>query len=385
VTKAGLGNWGLSWLAIPALAALVLWVEGRSPHETSRWLSLSPDTAQYVAMAEGRPAEVPFRHRLLVPWIAGFLPLEPLDALRWITWACLAASYAGILRLLAGRGIPRSATLLAFLASLAATRNLYLVQNPFGTDAFGLLAMVAMLIFFVEDRPLAFGAVTPIGILAREETLFAAPALLFAGRWRSGALVVLVALAAYSIPRLGPGAMTALPLGYAPVGDWHFWAKIYFAMGPLWPLMLIGFGLSGRLRIRGLGLYVASVLGGALLSTYYAADTLRVFLPVLPVAALLAGVAFQAMARAPVLCVAWAALCCASGALSMPSVAFPSPAAGLVELEDWYRDLRVPLALVHGAVVALAAGSLWVLRQEIREGFLEVRRLRPRGGVGGRP
>src|SRR6476469_10581943 len=132
----------LAILAVPALVLALthLLIAERSVHGESPWLSLSPDTYEYVRVVRGGSANPPFAYRWLVPLLASLLPLSPLQALYAITQVSVVLAYALLLWVLrALLHFRLSAACLSVIAFMTSTRSLLLVQNPFLVDGFSLL------------------------------------------------------------------------------------------------------------------------------------------------------------------------------------------------------------------------------------------------------
>ena len=75
-----------------------------------------------------------------------------------MTHACLVVSYAMLWATLQGLGFRVWPALFSFAALFGTLRHLSFVQNPFLTDAFGLMSTSVMLYFLVRGRTLGFGS-----------------------------------------------------------------------------------------------------------------------------------------------------------------------------------------------------------------------------------
>jgi hypothetical protein len=67
----------------------------RSLNVHSEYLTIGGDTLSYIKMVDGKWTEVavPFRHRILVPFIAGLLPFSSMESLKWISYGSLFLTY----------------------------------------------------------------------------------------------------------------------------------------------------------------------------------------------------------------------------------------------------------------------------------------------------
>ncbi len=272
---------------VPLLLLLLthLLLAERSVTGGSRWLSLSPDTNEYVKMVRGGLAAAPFAYRRLVPLLASLVPLPPTQALWAITQFSVLAGYAVLLRALIGLLRLRvGAACLAIATLMTSTRSLLLLQNPFVIDGFSFLMMTLMLAAFLADKPGRFGLAAVTGVLAREDCLFGAIGFFAARRRLAGGVILVAALVAYALPRWRQPALPSSFLGFGQLMHVSYYAKSYFAYGFVWPLAFLRQWLIRTSNLRRILPYFACSLVGSIASTLFAVDTTRMFLPVLPVA-----------------------------------------------------------------------------------------------------
>jgi len=99
-----LGRGNHRWIFLFGLPLLFLalghcFVLQRHDHAMKHELTIRGDTLEYIKMIQGdythtRP---PFKHRVMVPLLAGALPWSPLTSLRVITYASLYLAYLLVL------------------------------------------------------------------------------------------------------------------------------------------------------------------------------------------------------------------------------------------------------------------------------------------------
>ncbi|HEY4187067.1 MAG TPA: hypothetical protein VGP07_18470 [Polyangia bacterium] len=349
----------ISTLAVFLLVALI--VAKRSPNGEATWLSLSPDTEMYVKMVVGAKASPPFAYRRLVPFIASLIPFSPVQALGAITLGSLLAGY-GILSwiLVSQLQLRRVAACLALVAVMTSTRGLLIIQNPYIIDGFSFLVMTIMLAAFLRDSSGTFGAAAIIGILAREDCVFGVFGFVAsAGRRRARASIVvaLSAAVAYVLPRLGHGRASLGFLGLSQIVHASYYAKAYFAFGILWPMALGGLLVARGSKWNRLLPYSACAFAGSIVSTFFAVDTTRMFLPMLPLVAVGCGLVFDRLLDRPALVVAWAAILLSNVGLAVPTVFSPQAIQHMKELEEWYVLLAIPIVTQQVCGLALVAFS----------------------------
>ncbi len=339
----------LAILAVPAfvLALTHLLIAERSVHGESHWLSLSPDTYEYVRMVRGGSANPPFAYRWLVPLLASLLPLSPLQALYAITQVSVVLANALLLWVLrALLHFRLSAACLSVIAFMTSTRSLLLVQNPFLVDGFSLLMMTLMLAALLADKPGRFALAAVTGVASREDCLFGAVGFLAARRRLGGVAIVVAAVTVYGLARWAqPG--TSLSSFVFRLAEPSYYPKAYFALGFLWPLTLAGLWLVRTSRLGRLLLpYFACTLAGSLVSTLFAADVTRMFLSILPVSAVACAVVFDRLWGRRQILLAWLGVTIANLGIALPNALVPGSGEHLDELEGWY--LRLPaLILTH--------------------------------------
>jgi hypothetical protein len=233
---------------------------------------------------------------------------------------------------------------LSIIMLMTSTRSLLLVQNPYITDAMGLSWMAVMLAGLLGNWPVRFGGAGVIGVLTREDALFGAFGFVASRRGRAGVMILLAAVTAFLVPRLGHPAVAQF-VGIGQLLHWQYYAKVYVAFGFVWGLSVLGLWLAPRRELRLLLPYSACAFGGALLSTLFAVDTTRVFLPVLPLAAVATALVMDRLVQRPWLILAWQVEAAANVVLAMPNVAFAGSGAQTNDLEAWYAELAIPIAL----------------------------------------
>lgn len=162
------------------------------------------DTQFYVSMAQGKYSGVMTseRYRVVVPTLAGLLPVSPLLALRLITCVSMAAVYLLALTECSSIGIVGWPALSALTVIFCSRVNLYNFYNPYLTDGMGLAVLFFLSWCFLADFCWPFVAAGILGIFVRESALFVAPAWLFSPKWRKGIWIFSLCLLAFILPRL---------------------------------------------------------------------------------------------------------------------------------------------------------------------------------------
>ena len=167
-------------VAIPLLVGWTI-ILTRKPGTGNPNLEIRGDATHYIALARGDdPAAVmvPFRYRILVPWIAKQLPFAPERSLQVISILSLIGVQT--LLVLVGR---RLAVPVVDIAAGMVTLSLmpsflYVFHNPYLLDLFTLLMITWAFHALLRRAPVAFVAIVAAGAAGREAVLFMAPAYL---------------------------------------------------------------------------------------------------------------------------------------------------------------------------------------------------------------
>jgi hypothetical protein len=166
--------------------------------------TLTSDTHSYIQMMHGNYGRVPtpFRYRVVVPIVAGWLPLRPEIALRTITWVSLLVVYVLAVLECSILGIGFRASALAVVALFCSRPNLLNYYNPYLTDGMGMLILFLLSLCFITGRLADFAGLVGLGVFVRESAFFVLPAwLLTPKRWKA-VLVGTVTLGLFLAPRI---------------------------------------------------------------------------------------------------------------------------------------------------------------------------------------
>jgi hypothetical protein len=356
----------LGLLAIAALFVLAgdRFVLQRQPGGGSAYLTVRGDTEMYVTMIEGRGAEVPepYRHRVLVPWMARRLPTTPLKALKTISYASAFLAYAFVLGSCRRLKLSHLDASVGLLAVWVTSSNLDLYYNPFLTDAFGLLALSVMVFALLGPSFWIFLAGSVAGVVGREISIVLAPAWFATKHVRQAVLVLGVGAAALLAPRWALGVegdlAARLVRNAGSVASLYspslFFKSILLSCGCAWVTALAGIGFIPRAKFLPVAAAFGCLFLGALGASFVARDTERIFLIIVPVLALgtaqLFGFLRARGARAAALAIV--ALAIAQGLVAHPNRLFGEESAAQV--------LRMPillLGLVYGAGLVVAFRS----------------------------
>jgi hypothetical protein len=167
-------------VAIPLLVGRTM-IFGRKEGTGNPNLEIRGDAVHYIALARGDdPATVmvPFRYRILVPWIAKQLPFSPERSLQVLSMLSLIGVQA--LLVLAGRrlAIPTVDVAAGMVALSLMPSFLYVFHNPYLLDLFTLLMITGAFYALLRRAPLPFMVLVAVGAAGREAVLFMAPAYL---------------------------------------------------------------------------------------------------------------------------------------------------------------------------------------------------------------
>jgi hypothetical protein len=361
------------------LVAVILLLAGhflvlqRTDDSAEEFLRVRGDSVEYVRMAEADgSAPTPFRYRPLVPSLVSLLPLEVSTGFVVVSYLALFLCFVVLFHVLEGFGLGpwtmRSGLLLLFFSEA----TLYQFHNPFLSDAAGLLFLFLVLLAAYEHRLVLFGTAAAAGLLCREATLFAVPAYLSTRQFRPFAVVLLVLLGIFLVPRLllqAPDTAEGYFAGYfrsaAELGrleePFGYLKSAFFTWDFLWLSALLGLFVmqTGRSLLL---LALVSLGCGAFLSGLVATDLNRMFSLLAPPLVCLSAVCLGRVKERSLLVwsvvigfLAWRAL------FSVPTVINPSAYA----LAGSVTGRR----LVLGLSLLLFLLCAFVLRKDVRAAF----------------
>lgn len=339
----------------------------RAPDTLDPHLDVRGDSAFYRDMALGLGDGVPepFRYRILVPALAALSGVEPLVAMRAITYASLFLCYGAWLLMARRLGVGLGPATAGVVVVAFARWQAYHYHNPFLTDALGLLVLTLMLWAALEGFFLLFAAAALVGVMGRETALVMLPAwLVRRDGWKALLLGVGCVAILWQIRLLvgpGPGVPDA-QAGFDPLSMLE---GAVLAWGPVWVLGALGFLLVPRAARATLCGGFVLVLPLAFAAAHVATDTGRMFGLLAPFLALFAALAFDALARRSALVFEAFLLLALVGLLVLtPTRALPV---------FW------PEAILHGyawrfteAGLLLAFVASWRLRDELESGWRDM-------------
>jgi hypothetical protein len=264
-----------------------LFVLQRSLNGPTNYLRIRGDTNHYVSMISGNITgqEGHFKHRLLVPLLARSLPYSPTESLRVISYVSLFFCYLFILLTCAEMKLPPAAAITGVFSVFASTGHLYNYHNPYLTDAFSLMCISLMMYALVRNSFILFCCTAVIAVLAREQLLIMLPAALFVWRdLRRTAVLIASVLLALIIPRyllptdvVTRQLLSAVLAGISLRGLANLGSSVIDTWGITWLIALPGLFYLFRERFYAVVISSTLLLSTALLTSFVATDTIRMF------------------------------------------------------------------------------------------------------------
>ena len=337
------------------------WIDGR-------WIGGIPDEYSLYNVP------LPFRYRVLVPWLASLLPFDPVLSLPFVNYVSLVGAYVFLLLTCRVLGVRRWPSAIGLLVAFTFVSHVSVYSLPWLTDGFILLVLSAMTYAFVTDRFWLFAAWGLAGVFAREVPAVLLPLWCLRSVTR-GVAITVVAAAAVAIERLvlaAPAGVSSavhpswvlsvmketIAAGPSGASYWppRFSRKLVtdiaycwgwgFAMLPVGLLLLPRDGFRRFMPVA--GVLLMSAFGMSLIAT----DTSREFMVLLPV--VVVAVAQLTAALLGEAHVGWAILLLGLGAvqfcLSEENIVF--------ETATWAAvSARVPMIKI-GTVWAVGAALL---------------------------
>ncbi|MBI3491966.1 MAG: hypothetical protein HY047_09325 [Acidobacteria bacterium] len=176
------------WAALVAFALVAIGIttHGGAPPVNQAYLTSYPsDSDVYLSMVAHRemrttpPApddppwqlskiRLPFRYRLLVPWLASLLPFGPVFSLALVNWTSLAGAYVFLLLTCRRLGLSFLVSACGLAIAFTFVSHLPIYSEPWLTDGFILLVVSGMTYAFAIDTFWVFAGWGLVGLFARE-------------------------------------------------------------------------------------------------------------------------------------------------------------------------------------------------------------------------
>jgi hypothetical protein len=275
-----------AFISLLLVAAGHLFILQRSLNGATGFLTIGGDSFSYITMIEGNWSGTPspFRFRVLVPLIASLAPFSPVDALRFITYASLFASYILILLICSKAGLDIKTSVIGLVAVWSSMWHFYFYYNPYLTDAFGLMAMCIMIYAAMKRKFVPFLIAVIIGTLARETVLFLAPVWFVTKENKRGVIILIAGAIVFLAPRYFlafSDPVSTLSNGLNASGVLQnpaaFVGKIFYSWGFVWITALIGMIYLPNETFKVIFISFLCMLLCGVATSLFATDTTRMF------------------------------------------------------------------------------------------------------------
>jgi hypothetical protein len=330
---------------------------------------------------------LPFRYRVLTPWLARLLPFGPVLSLALVNWISLAGAYIFVLLTCRRVGVGLASSAGGLAAAFTFISHLPIYFGPWLTDGLILFILSGMTYACAIDSFGLFAALGLAGLFAREVPVVLLPVWCVRD-WKRGAGVTAIAIAAVIVERavLGDTASEASASQLLQPGAWpqamaqlirqgppgaSFWPGVHWPANHLrsllidieaswgWGFALVAMGawLLPRKPLARVGPVMAVLVIAAFGMSLIATDVSREFMILLPVVVVTIAVVIATLAarRQFVWLALLAALALAQFCLSEPNV--------VLRQDVWAAwSARVPIIKIG---VAWAAGAAFLLRADL--------------------
>jgi len=192
---------------------------------------IGPVARVYITMTEGNYSDVSpnLRYRVVVPYLAGLLPFSATDSLKTVSYLSLFVAYFFVLLTCHKLGLNIYASVAGLLTVFTSGVHLYAYLNPYLTDAFALMVLSVMVFALVSRYFLVFAIFAILGFFVWELTLWLVPAWFLAGDRPKGAILLVVAVLVFFVPRwIFPSGLSTLDQIRGQVGGGGFWQQPSF-------------------------------------------------------------------------------------------------------------------------------------------------------------
>jgi hypothetical protein len=329
---------------------------------------ISPDAENYLSMVENEYAYLPFSRRLLVPFIASLIPLEPEASLAFLTYSSLSIFYFVAFLLVNRLGLPLITQILAIVVIFFSTGHLLLYQNPHIVDAFCHMCAAFMLLYLLKSKAIKYGSSALAGVLAHEMALFTVPSFLSTGRLRAATAIIAISISALIGTHILVSEETVLY--ELPSFTPQVFVEIYLAWGVLWIPILCGVCMVPRDVFVRISFTFVVVSIGALTAACFSRGGVRMFTALMPVAVVLCGFFLEEVRRhEKLLLIAFIGVLTLNPLFALPTVFTPREWIVFEELEQFYYRQKVPIIVFHIFANILNVYLLFRLRDVVRDGL----------------
>lgn len=240
------------------------------------------DARHYLRMAEGHPADNPYRWRVLVPALARALPFDALTGLRLVTYAGLAIGYGAAMWTAQTLGARPTACVLAAVAVAARPGHLFQYEDPFLTDGAAIGAVGAIVASVPISAFVVFLVACVAGVLAREPIAVSVAAWLPTREWSRTATAVAAVVGAFGMawllaPGTGETAYARSTLNGLGLAARSVWTWSFLWLAPLGLLLV-----ADQRHRRQLGALALALTAFGLGATPFFTDTYRMYQPLVP-------------------------------------------------------------------------------------------------------
>jgi hypothetical protein len=289
-------------IALVSIAALGLGIALFRAHYFDTDITTNSDSSYYASMVSHewlstaglmpwsiRQVPVPFQYRVLVPWLARAIPLDPITSLSAVTLISLSLAYAFLLVMLGRVNLSMPAAIGGLAAAYASVSSVGVYGNLVLTDGFGLMIICAMLYALVADRFWVFALFGLMGPFAREITLIVLP-LWCLRNARQGLWLAGIGIGAFMAQRaVMPGGGDTLADAFLTYGTGRvreprlLLVPVLNSWGWAFALLPVGLVLFGRKTFIQLVAALFLLLASAFATSMIAADIGRMFIILFPV------------------------------------------------------------------------------------------------------
>lgn len=334
------------------------------------------DACYYINMARGQTDFIipPFKYRVLVPYIAHHMPLQPENALTIITYASLFVCYLLSLIICKRLGFSLFESIIALLAFFTASSQLFNYNDPYLTDAFGLMAIFFMAYALVDTGFATFGIASIVGIFAREGTIFLIPVWLVTKQWRNAISIIVLSCIAFLIPRAimhsstDPGTIQYITKTFHSINSTrsitYFIRYLFTTWHFLWFFIPVGIALMPVKQYVRWGTACILLSVGGLFSSLIATDVSRMFSILAPIIVVCIATVFSKLLKSNRVL--------ASIFIVLIAIKFTLGMTALFVQEDFSADLGVePLQLFYVIGTIFTFYVIFAIRHQIADAVQE--------------
>ena len=269
----------------------IIFFQQRTQEASSFLNILTYDAQMYLSMTNGIEVSGPHACRILLPFLAKLLPMEPLKAVFFINVVSLVILFSSLIIMLENFLIKKNVIIITIVIFFSTYSLAYNFTNPFLTDLPALATMILFINSIIKYRYLSCLLFFAASLLFRETIIVLLPLFFLTFSLKKSMLAMFFGLFIYFIPKLIIAGDIYCnfnpPFSVTLLINTEFLIKTILSYGPIWLLGFAGLtklsSLNKNLSKIAFSILILSLVGSVLSSFKSTTDITRMYILMLPI------------------------------------------------------------------------------------------------------